>query len=86
MRCRVGDLAIIVHPQCAYYGAPCTVTGVSDSPGCDWSVELPNHKPPAPFVSYAAKDEWLRPLRDNDGEDETLSWRETPISIIREMT
>lgn len=38
----------------------------------------------------AISDRWLRPIRDTDGEDETLTWCskpvETPADVVRELT
>lgn len=34
-----------------------------------------------PGIGDLALDDWLRPIRDNDGEDETLTWAGKPSDI-----
>jgi hypothetical protein len=34
--------------------------------------------------SWALPDDWLRPIRPSDGEDETLSWKPVPINAPKE--
>jgi hypothetical protein len=56
------------HWLCEFLGGP--VDGPLDIPGCRlvhrwWPID----------------DRYLRPIRDNDGEDETLSWAGKPREV-----
>lgn len=71
MRCRVGDLAVAVRSVNAPEHVGKVVRCVS-AIGDSWEIEpkLPNAAGRVPY--WAARDECLRPLRDNPGEDEML--------------
>lgn len=88
MNCKPGDLAVIVRPDSPNYGRFVTVVapydgrlsaqGLPFSAVPDWIAE--GHGlvasrggvviGPTPWVG--ARDKSLRPIRDNDGEDEML--------------
>jgi hypothetical protein len=67
MRCRVGDLAVIVRARKAPKWLGKVVRVVRPFPGLDSWITEPM---PAGFVSVF--DHSLRPIRDQDGEDEML--------------
>jgi hypothetical protein len=64
--------------------------------GLLWYVKAFGWAPSADMVTLTAAgefqfpDRYLRPIRDNDGEDETLQWAgkptETPADIIKEVS
>lgn len=97
MNCKPGDLAFIVrapHPRLRnILGAVVKVTDNSitkyvDGPAwlCDGvpCVQAPpDHGLPGEQNGRLAyvPDAWLRPIRDNDGEDETLTWAGKPSDI-----
>lgn len=41
-----------------------------------------NQVQPGPFLCEGFPDEHLQPIRDNDGEDETLQWAPVPMKEI----
>lgn len=87
LNCRPGDLAVIVSSSAdnegkivrvlsrAYHGVYDRNRVVDKSPA--WFIE-------PPLVGWdgatanMALDSQLRPIRDNDGEDETLQWVDVP--------
>lgn len=88
MNCKPGDLAVVVRSSGENLGRIVTCIrlataaefvsqNISTAQGEMWLLaELTLHtggrmKPYAP-------DSHLRPIRDNDGEDETLTWARTP--------
>lgn len=83
MRCKVGDLAVIVRSefgndgkivQCLErYDGPWR--GLEYLPG--WRVDRSVNTELGP--SKYVPDFKLRPIRDNDGTDETLVWTERPV-------
>jgi hypothetical protein len=76
MNCRPGDLAVVVAGSpAANVGKVIRVVELDD--GLHWTYEgrlLGHFGTPAKVVA----DDCLRPLRDSDGQDETLSWKEVP--------
>lgn len=80
MRCKVGDIALIVYSGVGFEGMVCRV--VEPSPIADWRIEVPNHPAPVSHGLWSSADSSLRPLLPGDEEDKD----ETPTEIIREMT
>jgi hypothetical protein len=85
MNCKPGDLAVVVRAYVAEnLGKVCRVIGPSRVKGWDWELEFPH---PVLWSGGAiARDgrgqDWqLRPIRNNDGEDETLTWAGKPSDI-----
>jgi hypothetical protein len=78
MNCKQGDLAVIVkvlnpkNSQIIGKIVRCIEPVVSWDNIAGWAVD-----PPLSFAIGVA-DENLRPIRDNDGEDETLQWSPVP--------
>jgi hypothetical protein len=63
-----------------------TVVGRSAWEGFDWLVDLPRFPGADAGSPWYAGDDQLRPIRDQDGQDETLTWKSlpSPIEIIKE--
>jgi hypothetical protein len=89
LNCRPGDLAILVraHPVAsACIGRVVRLVGVtliSGSPA--WSYEgMPwrGGSPMDRWTWYEIPDAWLRPIRDNDGEDESFRWAPAPEKVL----
>jgi hypothetical protein len=87
MNCKPGDLAVVVKSHAGNEGkiVRCVeYTGLNFWPfiGVDHSWRIDSS-----LRSYAGTygndiaDSQLRPIRDNDGEDETLTWAGKPESI-----
>ena len=78
MNCRPGDLAIQISGQKPeYIGRICTVVRVYDGIlfahyGFAWWIDVGEGK------LMHCRDAALRPIRDNDGEDETFTWAGKP--------
>jgi hypothetical protein len=81
MRCKKGDLAILVSP-CQTEGLVVRVgalAAMESKHGPIWLVTGAEHKPgewlhagtPANGID-SCPDAWMKPIRDNDGEDEML--------------
>lgn len=86
-RCRPGDLAVYVGRDVDFLGR--TMTVVREDPeafrhtGCvAWVVDppMPSKRWPGMFAD-GVFDSALRPLRDNDGQDETLTW--APLEAVQ---
>lgn len=62
-----------------------TMRVVGDSMGHAWMCHFdrPWKHPdtPKPIAKCWIYDSWLRPIRNNDGEDETLTWAGKPSDI-----
>ena len=84
MNCKPGDLAIIVYAK-SLRNIGVIVQIIARAPDLDggpaWLTKSSNPTPcvwvhtgrPAPDDCYGdVPDAWLRPIRDNDGEDEML--------------
>jgi hypothetical protein len=96
MRCKVGDLVLCVGPSGETprlgtggfdsRGLIGTVVGPARLPMHDWSVLIPGRPAPTGDGTWAACDDELRPIRDNDGTDEMLRIaglpHETPADVI----
>jgi hypothetical protein len=94
MNCKPGDLAVVVPPYADRSLLGCFVSVVRIAPpkpfhsrggvlydpgmpgGPGWIVDATGPNFPA-----AVADSCLRPIRDNDGEDETLTWAGKPETI-----
>ena len=88
MNCKPGDLAIVVHfpapfvngkiVRCVRLAEPCQCEFCNSQPA--WFIEEPLE-----FLVIGRTlrvegffDEYLRPIRDQEGQDETLSWAKVP--------
>lgn len=87
LNCKPGDLAVIANVQNTsrtyLIGGIVRVVSLWSDPGSSWpmwNIEgAPNH--PEFGLIYAIADACLRPIRDNDGEDETLQWLDVPHKV-----
>ena len=85
MNCKQGDLAIYVGKispmdngaivRCVRFLGDRNVYGGGLAPM--WEIDPPLKNSPANRKEWAS-DRSLRPIRDNDGEDETLQWAPVP--------
>lgn len=95
MNCKPGDLAIVVGGRgleidplkmrgrivrCIRILGPDDLLGRYDESDPTWEVDL-DVRDPIDGVRVGIDDNFLRPIRDNDGEDETLQWAGKPESI-----
>lgn len=91
MRCKVGDIAVVVCPQVAENVGK-LVEVLRPGVERDWVV-LPLSPirvaitggvfhPYYGGIPLETHDFRLRPLRDNDGPDETLAWKDVPLPTI----
>lgn len=88
MRCKPGDLAVVVRSyagnegkivRCVRYAGLVNWRHSGRLPTWEIDQDLPGfggHM--SPFIA----DSQLRPIRDNDGEDETLAWAGKPGHVI----
>lgn len=74
MRCKPGDLALVIKSTLNHVGMLCYVVERSGLLDMDWHIELLGHPSDHSTGLWSAKDSWLRPIRDSDGQDETLTW------------
>jgi hypothetical protein len=79
MNCKPGDLAIAIRTKSnARVGAIVTVVrrinAISEGVRVDWEIEWQGRR-------YDCPDSWLRPIRPQAGEDETLSWAGKPREV-----
>ena len=92
MNCKPGDLAVIVQSFCGNEGKVVRCLRLSKRSGAglcpDGSVvPTPIWEIDAPIPAWdgsespIAFDVQLRPLRDNDGDDETLTWSGKPEGV-----
>lgn len=86
MNCRPGDLAVLVRPEDPRnLGALVLVVRHTDLHGIWLCEALQNmwfwDAPLRPGERGFAADEALRPLRDSDGDDETLAWAPNPQQV-----
>ena len=80
MNCKQGDLVLVVRGH--FSGLLGSIAGPGVAEGSDWSVNIFGKTPPPPFLpTYGAPDNALRPIRDNDGTDETLIWAGKPQGV-----
>lgn len=91
MNCKPGDLAVFVRSSAGNEGKIVRVVRLHNKQatrepdevlrqGIVWLIE-PKVPSWAGTLSDAAHDSNLRPIRPNDGEDETLTWAGKPESI-----
>jgi len=80
MNCKQGDLAVIVNtiPRFSrFIGRLVTVVELNnfrpDYFGLQWDTDLKENG-----STVVVADRHLRPIRDNPGQDETLTWRDVP--------
>lgn len=87
MRCKVGDLCVIVRSNNGNEGRLVEVVGTSPYGPGYWMCEAMSVATAVPFPGGQRKpvpaghrasimDYRLRPIRDKPGEDETLTWKE----------
>jgi hypothetical protein len=86
MNCREGDLAVYVGEDMSCQGriVQCIAidplgTQILGTPV--WTVEPPLPMTGCDEPSLGVTDIALRPIRDNDGEDETLQWAGKPEGV-----
>lgn len=77
MNCKPGDLAVIVRTRDPagrkYIGKVVTCVRIVEE--CYWDVD------PA-LPRYVMVNDWcLRPIRDQDGDDETITWAGKPEKV-----
>lgn len=100
MNCKRGDLALIVGGFPQNIGAVVRVIELDGAPiDCRvwWEVEALSrlafawYDDPCKVAGYVqpgerthAADSDLRPIRNQDGEDETLTWKSVPTSPVKE--
>ena len=84
MRCKVGDLCIVVNSHWPVnIGKLCVVTGVARSNWLDWEVELLSPMKGEAEITYdvewqvagskaMTRDKDLRPIRNQEGDDEMI--------------
>jgi hypothetical protein len=87
LNCKAGDLAVVVRSEAGNLGkiVRCVkFLGVRNAIGRDgieecaiWMIDQPL-KAFDGTEDFHCEDEILRPIRDNPGEDETLTWCPTP--------
>lgn len=98
MNCQIGDLAIkiaSVHPnEQIPVGAIVKVISKNKSkfarateviwvaPDDIWNVEWRGMTDSTNGGIWGCRDSCLRPIRDNDGEDESLKWAPVPVKEI----
>lgn len=82
MNCKPGELAVVVRSDAGHEGVVCRVLRfVGELPGWEgndrWETD---HQHAGLFggITNTFRDSRLRPLRDNDGKDETLTWAPVP--------
>ena len=90
MNCKQGDLAVVVRSLAGNDGVivrciqlmPAGTDDLSVFLGPVWKIDKPlvsNWGDSSPFIN----DINLRPIRDNDGEDETLTWAGKPEQVSK---
>jgi len=77
-RCQIGDLVLVIsaHPEWSgMLGKVLVVKGECADDPSEWTFD-----PPWMWRGYelTAPDHCLRPIRPNDGQDETLTWAGLP--------
>lgn len=89
MNCKPGDLAVIVRSVVRPEAVGAVVRCVAFMPAPDgraaWLIDRSLGGPIVTEMGLHQGDWWvdanMRPIRDNDGEDETLSWAGKPQHI-----
>jgi hypothetical protein len=88
MNCKPGDLAVIVGGYSENYGKFVRVIGFDRDDIADWECEALQSVMsnfgiiPTGSIGYSA-DCYLRPIRDQDGTDETLLWAPVPKEKVK---
>lgn len=81
MNCKQGDLVVIV--KCGPYphlqGKFCTTVSKAPHP-YDWVLDFQDNGKDMYAMDWA-----LKPIRDNDKEDETLSWKAVPKPVVTKL-
>lgn len=84
MRCKVGDLAVIVRSNRGFEGCLAQVVGPIEKYDVtgDWRIEIFGHPSPHSSRQWTATDSHLRPIRPDEGTDETLLWAGLPKETV----
>ena len=95
MRCKKGDLAVRIKQhtnsavpmgavvRCVEYFSGYARMQDRTRKWCDvWLVEYQGKTIDFDGFGWNAPDEHLMPIRDNEGEDETLQWAPVPVKEI----
>jgi len=84
MNCKQGDLAIVVKSFNGNEGKIVRCLRLASGREAKtsvyefvWLVDQPMKWSVSGLQPYAA-DEFMRPIRDTDGQDETLTWKDVP--------
>lgn len=90
LNCKPGDLAVIFKGM-RNVGRLVECLALTEAPSessylgsLGWAVRTLDGEPIRWTFSYFgefAPDDHLKPIRDNDGEDETLQWLEVPRKV-----
>lgn len=85
MNCKQGDLAVVISARKDPRWVGKIVRVVREFPGLNaWITD------PMPSRYACVGDEILRPIRDSEDPDETITWagkpNETPVEIIQRET
>ena len=78
MNCKQGDLAVVIRPPQSkpeWLGRIVKITEPSKRKPGWWAVE------PGPWKRAICIDANLRPIRDQPGDDETLTWAGKPEKV-----
>lgn len=87
MNCKQGDLAVFVHSTRGNEGGFVRIVAPDNLRGGYWYVELLSSlKSKSGYTGLPgsfgyAPDAKLRPVRDGEGEDETLTWAKKPEKV-----
>ena len=85
MRCKVGDLAVILpRANGLFPGQLCTVKQRSSNPNSDWIIDVIGAAKPYLGAEWGAFDRDLRPIRDSDGTDEMIRIAGRPVETVRQ--
>jgi hypothetical protein len=80
MNCKPGDLAVVIRDLASGLesGAIVLILDAYPKDVPAWYVDGPSLRSKWPTArSFSINDENLRPIRDQEGQDETLSWAPT---------
>lgn len=86
MNCKQGELAIYLGKHATargmvvVVGRPATANEVDNAALPAWHISPPLPKMDGSFAKVAS-DVALRPIRDQDGQDESLSWAKKPSEV-----
>lgn len=91
LNCKQGDLAVKIKAdpkdeipigaivKCIKYADG--ICAITDEKILGWDVEFRGSNRCPEGYPWFALDEYLRPIRDQDGEDETLTWAGNPQEV-----